>query len=44
MSNLILSLKAGAENLFDAYYSTYADWKNIPRMGRNVFVNLEVEL
>jgi iron complex outermembrane receptor protein len=41
---LIFDLKAGAENLFDAYYSTYADWKNIPRRGRNVFVNLGVRI
>jgi iron complex outermembrane receptor protein len=37
---LIFDLKAGAENLFDAYYSTYADWNNIPQRGRNVFLNL----
>lgn len=33
-------LQAGAENLFNEYYSTYADWGNIPRMGRNVFTSL----
>lgn len=32
--------KIGVENLLDTYYSTYSDWKNIPRMGRNLFVNL----
>ena len=35
-----LVVKTGVENLFDTYYSTYADWNNIPRMGRNIFVNL----
>lgn len=35
-----LLAKAGVENILDAYYSTFSDWNNIPRMGRNVFVNL----
>jgi len=33
-------LKAGAENLFDENYSTYADWNNISRPGRNVYANV----
>ena len=33
-------VKAGVENLFDRYYSTFADWNNIPRMGRNLFINI----
>ncbi len=33
-------VKAGLENIFDTYYSTYADWNNIPRMGRNFFINV----
>lgn len=33
-------LQVGAENLFNEYYSTYADWGNIPRMGRNIFTSL----
>ncbi len=32
--------KAGISNIFDTFYSTFADWNNIPRMGRNVFLNL----
>ena len=32
--------QVGAENLLDEYYTTYADWGNIPRMGRNVFTSL----
>lgn len=33
----------GVENLFDQYYSTYADWRNFPRMGRNVYVGVKYE-
>lgn len=33
-------LKAGVENLFDRYYTTFADWNRVPRMGRNIFVNV----
>ncbi len=32
-----LYVKAGVENIFDTNYSTYTDWNNIPRMGRNIF-------
>lgn len=35
-----VKLQSGIENIFDKYYTTYADWNKIPRMGRNVFVNL----
>jgi len=34
--------KIGIENIFDTYYSTFSDWNNIPRKGRNFFVNLAV--
>ena len=34
-------VEVGAENIFNEYYSTYADWGNIPRMGRNVFTSLK---
>ncbi len=34
-----LFLKAGIENVFDKSYSTYSDWQNIPRTGRNLFIN-----
>lgn len=40
INNDALILKTGIENIFNTYYSTYSDWKNIPRMGRNIFVNL----
>ncbi|WP_413513284.1 TonB-dependent receptor domain-containing protein [Myroides odoratus] len=32
----------GAENLLNQYYTTYADWGNIPRMGRNFFTSLKL--
>ncbi|MGG5506889.1 MULTISPECIES: TonB-dependent receptor plug domain-containing protein [unclassified Myroides] len=36
------TLQVGAENLLNEYYSTYADWGNIPRMGRNFFTSLKL--
>lgn len=33
-------IKAGIENIVDTYYSTFSDWNNIPRKGRNFFVNI----
>tara|TARA_R110002049_G_scaffold307773_2_gene509424 strand:- start:9657 stop:11657 length:2001 start_codon:yes stop_codon:yes gene_type:complete len=33
-------LKYGIENILDTKYSTYADWNNIARQGRNFYVNL----
>lgn len=35
-----LNIKAGMENILDSAYSTFADWNNIPRMGRNLFINM----
>lgn len=35
-----LTVKLGAENLFDKDYTTFSDWNNIPRPGRNLFLNL----
>ncbi len=35
-----VTMAAGIENITDAKYSTYSDWNNIPRKGRNVFFNL----
>ena len=35
-----MTARLGAENIFDTYYSTFSDWNNIPRRGRNLFVNL----
>lgn len=36
-----MTLQVGAENLLNEYYSTYADWGNIPRMGRNLFTSVK---
>ena len=33
-------IKYGIENILDSNYSTYADWNNIPRRGRNFYMNL----
>lgn len=37
-----LNVKAGVENIFDRYYTTFADWDNIPRTGRNIYLNVEL--
>lgn len=34
-------LQCGVENLLNRYYSTYADWGNIPRMGRNIYTSVK---
>nr|WP_294775626.1 TonB-dependent receptor [uncultured Flavobacterium sp.] len=39
-----LYTKIGVENILDAYYTTYSDWNKIPRMGRNIFINLNFNL
>lgn len=35
-----LFIRAGIENLADTYYSTFSDWNNIPRKGRNFYINV----
>lgn len=35
-----LNVKIGIENLLDENYTTFSDWNNIPRPGRNLFLNL----
>lgn len=42
IQNFRTVFQAGAENILNQYYSTYADWGNIPRMGRNVFMSLKI--
>ena len=37
-------VRAGVENLFDKQYATYADWNHIPQKGRNIYMNLTLEL
>ncbi|SHK91462.1 iron complex outermembrane recepter protein [Chryseobacterium contaminans] len=41
IKNLKTIFQVGAENLLNKYYSTYADWGNIPRMGRNIYTSLQ---
>lgn len=36
------SLRSGVENVLDTNYSTFSDWNNIPRKGRNFFLNVTV--
>ena len=35
-----IQVNLGVENLMDTYYSTFTDWNNLPRMGRNFFLNI----
>ena len=39
-----LSIRCGIENLFDKQFATYADWNHIPQKGRNIYMNLTLEL
>lgn len=39
-----LFVKAGVQNILDTYYSSYTDWKNIPRMGRNFYITLSYSI
>lgn len=39
-----LHIQAGIENIFDRYYTTFADWNNIPRTGRNFYLNVVFQL
>ena len=44
IDNNDLFLKVGVENILDTYYSTYTDWKNIPRIGRNVYLSVSYSM
>ena len=39
-----LFLKAGIENILDTNYSSYTDWNNIPRMGRNIYATISYSI
>ena len=39
-----LTLRVGVENIADKRYTTYSDWCDIPQKGRNLYVNLSVQL
>ncbi|HRM13659.1 MAG TPA: TonB-dependent receptor, partial [Flavobacterium sp.] len=34
------NVKAGVDNVLDTYYTTFSDWNNIPRKGRNFFLHI----
>lgn len=40
----IIKLQTGIENICDKYYITFSDWNKIPRMGRNIFINIVYRL
>ena len=40
----LATLRLGVENIFDRHYATYADWNHIPQKGRNIFVNLSLDI
>lgn len=44
INNDDLFVKAGIENILDTYYSSYTDWKNIPRMGRNIYLTISYSI
>jgi iron complex outermembrane receptor protein len=44
IKEIVMHLKTGVENIFDKRYSTYSDWNNIPRKGRNLFINIGLDI
>ncbi len=44
LNNDDLFVKVGVENILDTYYSSYTDWKNIPRMGRNIYLTISYSI
>lgn len=44
LSNTLLTIRAGVENLLDKAYATYSDWNKIPQKGRNIYINLNFTL
>lgn len=41
---VVTNVHVGVDNLFDRYYSTYADWNHIPQKGRNIYANVAFQL
>ncbi|MBV7440282.1 TonB-dependent receptor [Weeksellaceae bacterium TAE3-ERU29] len=35
-----IQINTSINNIFNTNYSTYTDWNNIPRMGRNIIINV----
>lgn len=44
LNNQKMNLQAGVENILDKNYTTFSDWNGIPRMGRNLFLNVNYVL
>lgn len=44
VKNNKIILKYGIENVLDTSYSTYADWNNIQRQGRNIYLNISFSI
>ena len=38
-----LDIQLSVENILNRYYTTYADWKNFPRMGRNIILGIKYQ-
>lgn len=39
-----LFVKAGIQNILDTHYTSYTDWNNIPRMGRNIYATISYSI
>ncbi|MEH6765538.1 MAG: TonB-dependent receptor [Aequorivita antarctica] len=44
INNNDLFVKTGIENILDTNYSSYTDWNNIPRMGRNIYLTISYSI
>lgn len=44
INNNDLFVKAGIQNILDTHYSSYTDWNNIPRMGRNIYATISYSI
>lgn len=42
--NNIIELQGGVENIFDRKYHEHLDWGNIPRPGRNMYIQFRIHL
>jgi iron complex outermembrane receptor protein len=38
----MIGVQAGIENVFDRYYHDHLDWNNIPRPGRNIYLQASI--
>ena len=42
--SVLANIHIGVDNLFDRYYSTYSDWNHIPQKGRNIYINVSLQI